>query len=407
MRETDLIPNLFREEYGKIVAVIVRTFGIDCVDVAEDIVSDTFAKAAESWGIRGTPQNPRAWMYKVAKNRALDLIKRNAHFRDVISPHVMRDGQNRSVTINFEESYIEDSLLQMFFAICNSNISEKAQLMLALRVLCGFSINEISNALLTNREVVNKTLYRAKQNLRTYAFKTALSEFADIDLSVPRVLKIIYLLFNEGYYSTQAEVKVRKDLCLEAMRLLYLICEHPALQKGKADALMALCCFHASRFASRLNSKGDQILYKDQRRGDWDTELIEKGTFYLKRSTADTTSKYHLEAMIAYWHTRQNVPEDEKWDYILQLYNRLLQIQYSPIAALNRTFALSKVKGREVALKEALKINLSQSHLYFCLLAELYSDEAEKLQCYRSALELVQHPADQRLIEERIRSFST
>jgi len=214
----------------------------------------------------------------------------------------------------------------------------------------------------------------------------------------------LYLLFNEGYYSESQDTVLKKDLCDEAMRLTYLLIGCAQTDLPPVNALFALMCFHSSRFKSREGKNGEMILYQDQDETLWDQALISKGAYYLNRaSTGDRISKYHIEAAIAYWHT---IKEDtlEKWAKILQLFDQLLQMEYSPIAALNRTFAFSKTHGKPAAIAEAEKLKLTDNHFYFMLLGELYKDvdSAKSKMNYQQALSLAKLQEDQRTIQKQI-----
>jgi RNA polymerase sigma-70 factor (ECF subfamily) len=264
------------------------------------------------------------------------------------------------------------------------------QIGLALNLLCGFGAAEIANAFLTNKEVIYKRLQRGREKLRTEKIKIEQPVLSEINERLPAVLITLYLLFNEGYYSSNEDVSLRKDLCLEAMRLTYLLVENDYTNKPEVNALLSLMCFHSSRFEARTGEDGSSILYEDQDTNLWDRELIEKGEFFLDRaSVGNMLSKYHLEAAIAYWHTHKE-DSQQKWENILQLYNQLLQIEYSPIAALNRTFALAKANGKKEAIAEAEKLNLFDNHLYFTLLGNLYTDvdNVKALKHYEKALSL-------------------
>ena len=373
MTTNELIPNLFRSEYSKLVAVLCKTFGLSNIQVAEDIVSDTFLQATDTWKMKGLPDNQVGWLYTVAKNRTRDYLRREKVRREKIEPHLTHQQEiGYEIDIDFSKENISDSQLRMIFAICHPSLNKESQIILALRILCGFGIKEIAAALLSNRETTNKRLYRAKTNLREQQIPIEFPVPQEISNRLDTVLTTIYLLFNEGYYSNSDEKTLRRDLCLEAMRLLILLTNYPPTNLPKVNALLSLMCFHASRMEARLTESGALVLYEDQDKTLWNQELIEKGEFYLnKSSTGDRLSKYHLEAAIAYWHTQEE--SQEKWENILQLYNYLLQIAYSPTAALNRTFALAKAKNPKQALQEALKLQQIENHLYFCLLAELYA----------------------------------
>lgn len=408
--KAELIPHLFRTEYSKIVAVLCTTFGLSNMEYAEDVVSETFLKASETWGLKGIPEHPRAWLYTVAKNVVKDHFKREKIFNEKVAPALRSASTIEELTeLDLSDENLNDSMLKMMFAVCHQSISPESQIILALRVLCGFSIDEIANALLSNKAKINKRLVRAKVKLRDIGFEPGHSSKIELEKRMCRVLSILYLLFNEGYFSTIRAEKIRKDLCFEAMRLLFILAQNKETNIPQVNALMSLFCFQTSRFDARINPQGEQILYDDQNAEKWNKELIEKGEYYLGLSVKESAiSKYHLEAMIAYWHTRKNVKEHEKWENILQLYNRLLQINYSPIAALNRTYALAMVKGKDVALKEALKIKLEQSPLYHSLLAELYKDSNidKQIAHLNIALQVTQSENDKMVLINKLKEAS-
>jgi RNA polymerase sigma-70 factor (ECF subfamily) len=374
--ESDSLKNLFQQEFSKMVAVISKVFGLQHLGIAEDIVSETFLQAAETWDVNGTPENPTAWLYAVAKQKTLYQFRRNKIFEQKIIPELI--SRQRSAIeleeVDFSQQNIKDSQLQMIFAVCNPAIASEAQIGLALRILCGFGIDEIAEAFLSNKETINKRLFRAKEKLRTEKVKMELPSETEISSRLDNVLHIIYLLFSEGYYSkTQNEI-LRKDFCLEALRLGVMLTEYERTNLPKTNALISLMCFHASRFEARQTKEELFVLYEEQNEELWDQALINQGIHFLNLSVqGDEISSYHLEARIAYWHC---VKEDtkQKWEEILQLYNQLLLVNYSPMVALNRTFALYKANGRETALAEALKLKLEGNHFYFVLLGELYKD---------------------------------
>ena len=375
MKENELLPHLFRTEYRKIISVLIRHFGFEQLSVAEDIASDTFLIAAETWGIKGLPENPVAWLYTVAKNKSRDLLRRNAVFNEKLRPALKAEMLTIPETdIDLSEENIKDSQLQMMFALSDPVLSLESQVALILRILCGFGIDEIADAFLTNRETINKRLFRGKEKLRSAHVKISMPAAEEINKRIDAVLTSLYLLFNEGYYSSSQNSVLRKDFCLEAMRLTGLLVENEQTDNPRADALFALMCFHASRFDARTNENGEIIRYDDQNIELWNDELISTGHYYLnKASRGKELSRYHLEAGIAYWHTTKN-DSQEKWENILQLYNQLLCLSYSPVGALNRTYALSKIYGKQAAIIEAEKLGLAKNHLYHVLLGWLYAD---------------------------------
>ncbi len=405
MQQKELIPQLYRNEFRKMAAVLCRLFGIEHITIAEDIAGDTFLLAAETWGLKGIPENPTAWLYTVAKNKAKDFLKRNEIFNQKVSPAVQNAANvQNEFEIDLSNSNIVDSQLQMMFAICNPCIPPESQIGLALRILCGFSVDEIADAFLTKKETINKRLYRAKEKLKQLKVKIEMPHEEEIGNRIDNVLTTLYLLFNEGYYSAGRNSIIRKDFCLEAMRLAYMLVENTGSSKPEVCALLSLMCFHASRFEARIKPDGELVLYNEQDRSLWNQELILNGKYFLnKGATGNTLSKYHLEAAIAYWHTIE-IDSIEKWENILSLYNKLLIIEYSPIAALNRTYALAKVYGNETAIREAKKLALDSNHLYQSLLGELFAptDIKKAADHFLLAATLTRSATDRKIILKKI-----
>jgi predicted RNA polymerase sigma factor len=341
----------------------------------------------------------------VAKNKARNYIQRNQIFSGKIIPQIKHSlPGNEEIEIDLSDKNITDSQLQMLFAVCHPSISTEAQIGLALRILCGFGITEIANAFLTNKETINKRLSRAREKLRLEKVQIIFPGEAEISSRLETVLTTLYLFFNEGYYSESRDTVLREDLCLEAMRLTYLLIENEQTNLPPVNALFSLMCFHASRFEARKNENGEIVLYQDQDETLWNRELIAKGAYFLHQaSQGDKISKYHLEAGIAWRHTNK-ADTKEKWEAILQLYNRLLQLEYSPIAALNRTYALSKANGKGEAIAEAEKLQLTGNHFYFALLGELYTgiDNTKAKQNFQKALSLAGTVTDKQTIQKKI-----
>ena len=406
--QQELIPHLFRTEYSKIVSVLSKLFGFDQIEIAEDIAGDTFLTATETWGLKGIPPNPTAWLYNVAKNKAKNHLQRAKLFENKIAPEIKINlATNQEIELDLSESNINDSQLQMMFAICNPAISVESQIGLSLRILCGFGIDEIADAFLSNKETINKRLLRAKEKLRTEKVKIELPGIQEINDRLDVVLTTLYLLFSEGYYSSSQNKTLRKDLCLEAIRLCYMLVENNATNKPPVNALLSLMCFHASRFEARTDYNGELVLYNDQDSALWNKDLIEKGEYFLNQAAqGNKISKYHTEAAIAYWHTIKDDSKN-KWENILQLYNQLLQIEYSPMAALNRTFALSMANGKNAAIIEAEKLKLTDNHFYYVLLGELYTgiDNNKAKQNFEAALVLAKTDSDKKAISTKINNI--
>ncbi len=392
----------FRAEYGNLVAVLCHFHGIQNIQLAEDIVSDTFLHAMKVWSHKGIPDHPKAWLRKVAVNKFRDYYRRNQTFKEKVKGNYIQS-QKQAEEIVLNEQLISDGLLNMIFAICNSTLKIDTQICLALRLLCGFSIDQIAAALLTNKENINKKLYRGKQQLKKHKDSWNQLNPDDYIVRIPPVLRIIYLLFNEGYYSSVSDENIRQDFCWEAMRLAIFMSKQTFLPQKDTFALIALMCFHASRFDSRTNSNGQYILYLEQDKSKWNSELIRKGEYYLAKSAnGNKVSKYHLEAAIAYWHTTE---APDKWNNILQLYNKLLTLEYSPMIAMNRTYALALANSVQEAITEARKLNLDDNYYYFWLMAELFrlnKEPDKEIEYLNKALDLVSKNAEKDILKTKL-----
>ncbi|QJB32269.1 sigma-70 family RNA polymerase sigma factor [Chitinophaga oryzae] len=397
------LKQLFQQEFSRMVAVISRRFGLQHIEMAEDIVSETFLVAAETWGLKGIPENPAAWLYAVARQKTLYHFRRNKIYEEKVMP-ALKAGQAEQDALDFSDQHIRDSQLQMIFAVCDPAIASESQIGLALRVLCGFGIDEIAEAFLTSKETINKRLFRAKEKLRAAGIKLEMPPENMLAARLDNVLHVIYLLFNEGYYSgTQSRV-LQKELCLEALRLGLMLAGYEKTNVPATNALIALMCFHASRFEARQNNGTSFVLYEEQDNSRWDQVLIHQGVRYLERSAqGGQLTSYHLEAGIAYRHCQQQ-DTPEKWQDILRLYDQLLQVNFSPSVALNRAYAVYKVHGAQTAITEAEKIPLTNNHFYFVLLGELYKDiQPEKAAaCLRQALSLARSSVEKQQVMRKI-----
>lgn len=387
-------------------AVLCHRFGIRQYEIAEDIVSDTFLVAAESWSARGAPDNPAAWLYAVAANKTKDFFKRRHVFDTKVKPAVESATAAEEAPVEFTDEIIADSRLAMILAVCDPVNPPEAQIALALQILCGFSIEEIADAFLTNREAVKKRILRSRANLRDRNFSIEpLSENEIID-RLPTALRTLYLLFNEGYASQSPSSFIRKELCLEALSLALELTRKTTTNTRDANALVALMCYQASRLEARLSDAGEAVLYDDQDRSRWNIELIDKGNRYLVEAcVGDDVSKYQLEASIAYWHTTD---DEHKWERILALYNELLVMEYSPVAALNRAFAYAKVYGNTVGISETKTLELNDNRYYHALLGYLYTeiDPAAAAAHYRQAIDLTKSPAERRTLSKALASLT-
>src|SRR3989454_2838969 len=354
-----LVDHFFRHEAGRMVSYLTRVVGLGRLDLAEDVVQDTLCRARETWPVHGLPDNPSAWLMVVARNRAIDLLRRDDQLRH-FGPelvHSLRLREDRPGETPAFEKEIRDDQLRMMFSCCHPELSTEVQVTLILKTLCGFSVSEIAHALLAGEESIEKRLGRARKLFRLSGTFVEFTNASDIPARLAAVHQAIYLLFNEGYHGSRSERTVREDLCFEAIRLALLLSEHPEGAKPRTHALLALLCFHAARLPGRVDDDGGLVQLEAQDRSRWDRDLIGRGFHFLgKSSMGNELSEYHLEAAIASLHCAAPTYETTDWAKILELYEALYRLNPSPIVASNRAVALGKTLGPEAGLAELRKL---------------------------------------------------
>ncbi len=414
MTET-LHEHLFRCEAGRLIAALTRIFGVHNLALAEDVVQDAFCKALEVWKVRGLPENPSAWLMATAKNRALDVIRRDRTAR-TFAPELGRLLESEwTIAPVVEEAFvahtIRDEQLRMMFSCCHPRLQEPAQVALVLNILCGFGAGEIAAAFLTGRAGVEKRISRGKKVLADAKRLFDLSD-DDFALRLSAVRRALYLLFNEGYHGASGESVVRIDLCIEAMRLTSLLREYPPADSPETAALASLMCLHAARLPARVDAAGDLNVLVEQDRARWDARLVGEGLALLERSAAGhAVTSYHVEAAIAAAHASAPSLEETDWTLIVSLYDRLMIIAPSPVVALNRAIALAQRDGAERGL-EALRAlddrdRLANYPFYPAAFGELElrrGNRGDARQCFQAALALARNPAERKFLEKRIRA---
>ncbi len=372
-----LVDHLFRHEAGKMVSVLTRLFGSDNMELAEDVVQEAMLKALRDWRFNQVPPNPTAWLYRVAKNKAIDIIRRKKYsqnFADDLSAR-LRSEWLLSTTVDqlFLETEIKDSQLRMIFTCCHPALALESQIALTLKTLCGFGSREIARALLANEETVNKRIYRAKQRIKADKIKLEIPVGNDLAPRVDAVHRTIYLLFNEGYNSGSEDVLIRKDLCAEAVRLAELLAEHRYGKHPTTCALLALMHFHMARFDARIDGEGGIVLLHEQDRRLWDYDIIARGFEYFSKSTdGEEASDYHLEAGIAAHHCVARCQEETNWPAILAIYDLFITQKNSPVLQLNRAIVIGQIYGASRAIQEIQSIDdLASLESYYLLQATL------------------------------------
>ena len=395
------------------VAVLTKIFGAENLEIAEDVVQQTLIDAIQVWKLKGVPDNPSAWLFRVAKNKAIDVIRRNkhsVHFDFSDSDRVLLTSEytlSASMDKIWEQEAIQDDMLRMMFACCHPDIAPENQITLILKTLCGFSTAEIAKAFLTSEATVSKRLYRTKEYFRKHKTRLVIPAAKDLMDRKNAVLNTIYLLFNEGYNSTQDDDLIRKDLIDEAMLLGKLLTENSNTQLPEVFALMALMCFHVARSESRISPEGAIILLAQQDRSKWDHHMIAQGNDYMNKAAfGDTISSYHIEAAIAFEHCIADNFEQTNWARILELYDWLVQIAPSEITEINRAVIILKLQGADAALQALQKIKQADNYyIYHSLLGEIHAGQNDKAKArthFEKAIDLTQSNQEKKLLQEKI-----
>ena len=412
---SQLVDHLFRHESGKMVAVLTKFFGLQQVELAEDMVQETLLTAFETWKLKGIPDNPQAWLYQVAKNRMLTYLKREQNFKHKIAFNLVYAIEKEALIQDhldafFLENEIDDAQLRMMFACCHPSVSTDLQLILILKTLCGLSIKEIAAALLSQEDTVAKRLYRAKEKIKQDGIALDVPIGKDLVERLDAVLKAIYLLFNEAYKSTSTDTVIRQELSDEALRLGALLASRPLSIDGynmpKINALMALMCFHAARFDSRLDETGNIILLEHQDRSLWHPYLTKKAFAFFKASAwGSDLSEYHIEAAIASYHARAESFDKTNWQAIFYCYNLLYTLKPTSIVAFNRAIAWGYTEGAKMGIEALLNIDgLDKSHFYHTALGDFYrmNNQTEKARAaYDLALKFVFLSAEKKVILDK------
>jgi RNA polymerase sigma factor (sigma-70 family) len=408
---TQVVEHFFRHESGKMISTLTRIFGIENLNRAEDVVQETLVRALQTWPYYGIPRNPSAWITQVAKNLALDLIRRDKVFRNKEGDIVLLMEQFAvdSSPASTEENEIADDRLRMMFVCCHPLVAQEAHVALALKTLCGFSPGEIARAFLTSEAAIAKRLTRAKQKIRDAGIPFEIPAGEELTRRLDGVLQTLYLLFNEGYKASEGEHLIRVDLCQEAIRLGALMAKHPAGNRPRVHALLALMLLNGARLPARVDGDGNILRLEEQDRSQWDQPMIARGMFHLMQSTAgDEVSAYHLQAGIAASHCAAPNYESTDWVKILSLYDRLIELDDSPVVGLNRAVAVANVHGPRAGI-EALETlhNREQLNSYHLLYVTLGEFEARlgrpaAIKNFRKALELATLRSERTFIAKKI-----
>jgi len=409
------LDHLFRRQAGRIVALLTRVFGPAHIDLAETVVQDALLKAVQTWPLNGIPDNPAGWIMRVARNKAVDMIRANrelcADDETLATLAEMQEtpsGDDRTTALDME---ISDDQLRLIFTCCHPVISHESRVALTLKTVCGFGVREIAKAFLTKEETIAQRLVRAKQKIRDERLPFEFPARGQLAPRLDAVLDTIYLLFNEGYGASSGDELIREDICAEACRLARTLAENPALRRPKVQALTALLFLQASRLKARLDANGEILLLEEQDRSTWDGAMIATGLHYLvEAASGDELSRFHLFAGIAACHASAPSFEKTDWQRILAYYDELCAGDHSPVIALNRAVAVSFVSGPQAALRELGKSKnlpaLSDYYLFPATVADFHrrmGELSKAIKFYRQALASVRTEPEKRFLLRRLK----
>jgi RNA polymerase sigma-70 factor (ECF subfamily) len=409
-----VVDHLFRRQAGQMVATLTRTLGSRHLALAEDAVQDALMTAMQQWPFRGIPEQPAAWLFQVARNRALDRLRHGKMAADkepalALEAPALEEPAAAPLLRN-ELPPLADDQLGLLFLTCHPSLSADARVALALKLVGGFSVGEIARAFLSQESAIAQRLVRAKRQLRDENASFGMPDPTELPARVDSVLDALYLMFNEGYAATSGDQLIRDDVAAEAIRLARMITTHPAATVPRAWALLALMLLHAARFPARVDSEGTLFLLRDQDRRVWDHSMIAEGMHALDRASAgDTVTAVHLEAGIAACHAAAASWESTAWPQIVELYDELLELTRSPVVAMNRAVAVSRVEGplSGLAALDAManRDALDGYPLLPAIQAELWREAGETeraIACYRAALGLARSSPEQRWLTSRL-----
>jgi RNA polymerase sigma factor (sigma-70 family) len=409
-----VVEHLFRHEGAKMVATLTGIFGVEHLNLAEDVVQEALARALQTWPFYGVPENPAAWIMRASRNLALDVVRRQKVFRDKEAEIVRRMDRPEAPpdeTVILDQE-IADDRLRMMFVCCHPVVPAEAQVALALNTLCGFGVTEISRAFLTTDAAIAKRLTRAKQKIRDAKVPFEIPAGEELARRLDAVLTSLYLLFNEGYKASSGEKLVRKEVCQEAIRLTGLLVAHPAGNRPAAYALMALMLLNAARIPARVDDEGNLLRLQEQDRSKWDQRMIARGMFHFAQSAAgDELTEYHLQAGIAACHCAAKDYDSTDWAQILSMYDRLMELDNSPVVALNRAIVVANIHGPQAGLDAVNAIDkLDKLESYYLLYAALgeFEERLNHLPAaaghFRKALELAELKSEKAFLSRRLQA---
>lgn len=413
LEQNQRLEHLFRHESGNLIAILTKILGPQNLALVEDVVQDSLLRACELWKYKGIPDNPTAWLFKVARNKALDFLRKNRYQQnlvDQLSP-LLRSEYTAHVVLDHELSkpLIQDEQLRMMFVCAHPSIPLESQVALILKTLCGFSIAEIARAFVTQEETIQKRLFRAREKLRNENIQFELPASEQPAERIDGVHTAIYLLFNEGYHSTDADAVIRDDLIEESLRLANMLVSHPFSRTSGSYALMALLCLQSARVLGRVNANGWLLTLRDQDRSRWNEELISKGKQFLNLAAeGETVTAFHLEAAIAYEHCKAKEFTETNWEKIDQLYTWLSDIKASPIVTLSHAVVQAERYGPMHGLDFLEQNAMPDYNLFHAAKGKWFmalGNNAAARESFLTALQLTHSPKERLYLTEKLKEL--
>lgn len=406
---SERVDHLFRHHAGQMVAVLCRIFGFERIDMIEDAVQDALVTALRKWPFSGMPNNPTAWLTQTAKNRLIDRMRRDGRLEPAREDFDLADSAEQTPV--FFAAELGEDQLRMIFACCHPSITPDAQVALTLKIVGGFSVAEIASAYLARADAIAKMLTRAKSHLRDGGVTLDIPASGEIAARLDAVLKVLYLIFNEGYGASAGSELVRRDLCFEAIRLVELLAAHPVTNSPRVHAAAALFLFQASRLCARTDHLGELVLLEEQDRELWDGRFIGRGIQHLRLSASgDELSTFHLEAEIASIHALSTDYASTDWLRVLECYEIMQKISFSAVAELNRIIVIARVRGGNEALGELARLEsiddkMSGYNVFHIVKGQLLLEAGQVERARRSfgiAASLTSNEAVKRFVEAKL-----
>ena len=410
-----MVDHLFRSRAGQMVAYLTRLLGPEHLDLAEEVTQEALLKALQHWPYSGIPQNPAGWLFRVARNAALDAVRHRTLAGEKSTELAVEHFRNADASsANDElEDQLRDDELRMVLMCCHPTLPQDARVALSLKTVGGFSVREIARAFLADEATIAQRLVRAKRQIRESRIRFELPAGEELVARMDSALEVVYLMFNEGYAAQSGEDLVRQDLCGEALRLGRLLATS-SVGTPQAHALVALMAFQAARLPARVDATGELVLLEDQDRSQWDRKLIALGFDHFTQCAEGTElTSYHVQAAIAATHARAQEGRATDWKLILELYDQLIELSPSPVVELNRAVVVAKVHGPEAALAalRPLEGNRSLRNYYLLpavqgqLLLEI-GDKPGASESFRQALERPCSEPEQRFLQRKLAECS-